>query len=484
MKTTVLAIALLTFAVGAHAQIVALPATAPTQPAPHPDVTIYTLTLHPMAPPRPALKYTLLPMPVDRTPGNAAALYYQAALNSADSRIRPTTQQSDPVYDAVFVPLEKLPRAEAAEWLKRQAAALALVDLAATRDDCRWEVPWREQGFATTLPQFQELRSLSMVLALRFRTELADRRFDQAARTLQSGFGMVRATRNGDFLVESLVGVGVGAIFCDRLREWSGAPGAPNLYWALADLPRPMVSLQRGMEVERDLALRVLPTLAKVRNGGLTAEDGEKLRDEVLMAMSGSLYERQPTPAERVGVGLLMTASAMRAKVYLLECGRATREVQEMEPAQALGLFWLETYERWFDELSKWDQLPYWLACEGAQRSYKAYLETAAHEPLQGMINPALMFMASLDQAHTVAARLDRELAMFQCIEALRAYAAAHGGKLPGRLEDMTDTPAPRDPMTNKPFEYRANGNSAVLDSKPVGTGTRSHKRYEITMEP
>jgi hypothetical protein len=48
-------------------------------------------------------------------------------------------------------------------------------------------------------------------------------------------------------------------------------------------------------------------------------------------------------------------------------------------------------------------------------------------------------------------------------VEAIRSYAAAKRGKLPAHLEDITDTPAPNNPMTDKPFDYHVDGGVAIL---------------------
>ena len=48
-------------------------------------------------------------------------------------------------------------------------------------------------------------------------------------------------------------------------------------------------------------------------------------------------------------------------------------------------------------------------------------------------------------------------------VEALRTYAAANGGKLPERLEDVTETPVPANPMTGLPFQYEASGGVAKI---------------------
>ncbi len=82
-----------------------------------------------------------------------------------------------------------------------------------------------------------------------------------------------------------------------------------------------------------------------------------------------------------------------------------------------------------------------------------------------------------------IAQRLDSDIAVRQCIEALRHYAATHDGTLPADLGDITDIALPHDPVTQKPFAYRLEGNQAVLEtSPPEGGGPREATRFEITV--
>jgi hypothetical protein len=65
-------------------------------------------------------------------------------------------------------------------------------------------------------------------------------------------------------------------------------------------------------------------------------------------------------------------------------------------------------------------------------------------------------------------ARADRQLAALMAVEALRAYAAANGGKLPERLDEVVETPVPANPMTGKPFTYAVgDGVATISDSTP-----------------
>jgi len=82
-------------------------------------------------------------------------------------------------------------------------------------------------------------------------------------------------------------------------------------------------------------------------------------------------------------------------------------------------------------------------------------------------------------------ARLERRLAALQCVEAIRLYAAAHGGRLPGELSDIRATPVPGDPLTGRAFDYTAQNNSARLYGAPSPgepDAERNVVHYQITM--
>jgi formyltetrahydrofolate-dependent phosphoribosylglycinamide formyltransferase len=69
--------------------------------------------------------------------------------------------------------------------------------------------------------------------------------------------------------------------------------------------------------------------------------------------------------------------------------------------------------------------------------------------------------------------------------EAIRAYAAAHGGKLPQTLEDLSDaTPAPIDPLTGTNFDYTPGDGGFVLEAAPVADRPDTRLKYQVTLVP
>jgi hypothetical protein len=80
--------------------------------------------------------------------------------------------------------------------------------------------------------------------------------------------------------------------------------------------------------------------------------------------------------------------------------------------------------------------------------------------------------------------RLDRHVAVLQCIEAIRLYAGSHDGKFPQKLSDVIDVKIPVDPVTKKPFSYKSTGSEAVLELEATeGSDGRDAVRYELKLK-
>ncbi|MGC8640079.1 MAG: hypothetical protein ACP5XB_09410 [Isosphaeraceae bacterium] len=67
-------------------------------------------------------------------------------------------------------------------------------------------------------------------------------------------------------------------------------------------------------------------------------------------------------------------------------------------------------------------------------------------------------------------------------VEAIRLYAAAHEGKLPENLRQITEVPVPDDPATCKPLVYRREGDAAVLALPDARFSGKPPASYRITI--
>ena len=100
---------------------------------------------------------------------------------------------------------------------------------------------------------------------------------------------------------------------------------------------------------------------------------------------------------------------------------------------------------------------------------------------MRAVVRTAPRCAASLQSARRASVRADRQIAILRILESLRIYAANHEGHLPQQLSDITEVPIPDDPVTGQPFEYKLEGDRALLQGPTLMLVPLN---YEITMAP
>jgi hypothetical protein len=136
----------------------------------------------------------------------------------------------------------------------------------------------------------------------------------------------------------------------------------------------------------------------------------------------------------------------------------------------------------------KWMVLPYPLAAKGLRNEVMEPLRREKVLAGELKVLPiASLLLPAVEKVYFSQARIDRKIAALRCIEALRLYAAAHGGALPDRLDQITEVPIPDDPVVGRPFEYSHSGNSIRLTTlPPAGEEANAGNvlRYELSFRP
>jgi len=433
-----------------------------------------SLVVRPAAPPRSALKYQLLPSSVlDRRPGNAAVHYGRIAMLLAD-KSQPDKLQK--VAEWLETPLEKLPRAEVAKLLGELKSVLEELDLAARRQRCDWDLPLGERGFfSILLPELGKLRELSRIVALQARLQIAEGRLDEALHTLQTGFSLARHAAEGPTLINGLVGIAIAEMMGQRVREFVQQPEAPNLYWALTALPRPLVDMRPAVETEMHSVYLSFPTIREIDRSRRDLAYWQRWLDEFQRTLEPALG-RQPEWSARVAVTLLALKGYPQAKQALIAEGLSPQEVEAMPVPAIVILYSLQTYEELRDRIFQWFFVPYWEAREGLQEADR-YFQS---EGFQREIVPlASLLLPALGRVAFVSARSQRTIAALRTVEAIRIYGAANGGRLPEDLAQIKEVPVPIDPTTGQAFAYRRSGDMAVLESP--GERVDDRLRLEIT---
>lgn len=463
------------------------PGANPPQPEPAPLVK---LAVKPGPAEERALKYTLLPDLLDLTPGNAAPQWTRAGAAAA-ATLRGLNQGPNKVVAPVGTPLSPenktvaladLPKEELRTYLAHFATALRFADQAARYDHCDWELPpLKMQDFDWPMEDLQPLREIAALLQTRFLLELSESRFDDGLRTLQTGFALARDIGKGDTLIQDLVGIAVAGIMFGQVEKWEQVPGSPNLFWALTDLPAPLVNPAHAMRTELTTLYRSFPALREVLRksdkGALSEEETNRIIAELYKDW-GAYNAQDVLEWQRkiVAAGLILKTYP-DAKKYMKEHGRSDEQMEAMPAAQAVLLYFVLQYDEVKDDFLKWMNVPPWEARPGMQEAVRRVRAIAPNG------NPIIRLMPAVEKVYDARVRIERTAGYLRCAEALRLYAMTHDGKPPEKLDDVK-LPLPVDAYTGEGFgkfyKVQADGTAVFEVPPPPNMPPSLGRRFEL----
>jgi hypothetical protein len=433
----------------------AVPAS-PQQDTP-PTETVIRMTLTPAAAPKPALKYQLLPELREMKPGNPIHGYLVCF--SEQSNFFFTKEVNDQRDRWSEMPLKDLPVAQMRGY---GGIALRQADYAARLDQPDWQVllKLQSEGIHLLLPEVQQMRTLAHALQVRFRGEVADRRFDDALVTARTMLAMSRHLGEHPTLIGSLVGIAIAHIAIGPLEEMLQQPGCPNLFWGLTSLPSPLIGVHKAMQGERLLLHTEFARLDEKAPMSQEKLDEAVKRAGELVGLLG-LFWRAKVTKEMVESWLegraKDEAEVRAARMRLVEFGLSQKAVEKFPPLQVVLLDLRYRFETMRDERMKLMELPYW-------QTEKVLADSPAKQAQDEKVMAGLL--GGLAKVRLAQARLEQRLALLRCVEALRLYAATNEGRLPEQLAD-TKLPLPVDPITGRPFPYELKGATATLRGSP-----------------
>lgn len=203
---------------------------------------IVELTLHPVEAPEPVQRYQLLPKAEQLRDANAVPLYEKA------TQSLPKNFRRDQISQWLNTPLDKLPSQEVQLILQQHEPTLQLLEQADKCKYCNW--PDSEVDEDQLMEDLSKYRQIIFILALQARLQIAQGQYAKAIDTLQTSFTMAKRLATAPTLIQGLIGVSTAAFMCRQLEQFIQRTDAPNLYWALQNLPRPLVDLTEKIELE------------------------------------------------------------------------------------------------------------------------------------------------------------------------------------------------------------------------------------------
>ena len=443
-------------------------------------LTVYKMTVTAAAEPVPALKHRLQLRPHEYKPGNAATYYLRAdaenGLSGAWKRVRKDFGEAvDNGWYSDEIPLSELPLDKVREAASRFDSTVSnFITPASTRQDCDWGLHWTElrgaEVYAFLLPGVQHSRSICRMLALRTRLAIAEGRYDDAIDHMRMNFRLARNVGQEPILVCGLVGLAEAGVTSQTAIDLIAAPDSPNLYWALSELPRPIVDLRGAIRLEVSMGTRVFPALMDVETAEHSPAEWARLIGEALMSyetltedslFNGVSVGKHKQLRTMAGAGLSLVIYP-EAKQRLIQSGMDAARIEKMPVGQVVLMDAAREYQRITDEIEKWLYVPYPLA---KKRMRRAVREGFGNRQLSDGFGPMItdLLFPAIQAARTAQMRLHWQMNALRVVEALRMHAAETGG-FPASLDEVRVVPVPKNPITEQPYIYRLEGEMAVLE--------------------
>jgi len=445
------------------------------------------LIVTPKAEPRPALKHYLIPDEFDLREGNAAPYYLRAMGFLEQNYVRDLLSESlkmakkaaeekgedsydVPPYSWLGIPIKELPIDDVKKYLQLLSFQPRDLAEAARRRSYSMDRNIRQEPnpVGVLLPEIQNMRELARNQSLRCRVAVLEGKGEEAFAILGQQYAMAKHLGTDDFLVSNLVGAALVSIAFGDALQVQQMPSTPNLYWAFATLPSPIIDFKRSMAYERQFLFEQVKVLREVDEQPRNAGYWQDFIDRIIPQIAGldhiaGIPDAKDPEASRAAIVAAIAAGYPGAKRYLTEdVGMDPIKVGSYTTAQTFFLAVKRFYEQASDEYAKWRSVPYAQAIASSQYMSINKRLASDSQRIGWATVPTEMFLASFDAIPIAQQRMQQTIALLQTVEAIRMYGASSEGKLPNSLENLP-VPAPVDPLTGKPFQYELNGDKAIL---------------------
>lgn len=477
------------FAALAVSSFIALPAFGQADPEPKDGKVTIKMTLHPTASPVPLSKLSLYPDYSELIPGTRVQGLLKVFMEQ-DNFFRMVGNEE--WQKTIDLPLAEFPSNAREKYSVGSGIAydtkytrfLGYLDKGARFKTIEWNEYFdiRHDGFNWLLPEVQKIRALAMVARMRMRAEVKAGEFAKAAITVKTMMGMAQALEQHPCLIGHLVGVAIAMQAVHGLEEMIQQPGCPNLFWALSDMPQPLLSLRMAVGGERLFVqsqfheyLRTDRVLSNKEINTFLEDINEMLK---LEDQRGGVVDGLFKSAKlRFALLAADTERMAKARKRMIDEGSPADIVKAMPDLQVAILDDFRLYEIRRDDFFKAYHMPYSIAAPILKKSEEQIGDAKRKGEIMG---PA--FLPAVWKVKTAQARIDQRIALLRVAEAIRLYAHENGGKLPGSLVEIP-LPLPVDQYTGKPFEYEVKDGVATVHGSNALKMERDFRHYEITIK-
>ena len=337
---------------------------------------------------------------------------------------------------------------------------------AAFRREAHWEYPIHE----TPAPHYillndvQGLRVfLRYGLAARVRYHLSRGKLDQAREGILVGIANAKHLAQTPFFITQLVAVSFHRSMLDQTGDLISQPNSPNLYWALSSLPDSLIELENAARLEEQMFEMAFPAVHDF-DRARSVEDWKKMAHQLVSFLIEHEYLKSADKSvDEALIRSYFTVYAKTARAELVDHqGIPADRVAAMSDEEA-GL-------RWYTHLHmSLDQRANAICSLPPREARPEFVRLQAEvDTCQAATGIQRWPQVSPLGTYVSAWSLKRKVASLRVIEAVRHYMGTHDGKLPQALDEIQDVSVPLDSLTDQPFLWQVDGETATLKAPPL----------------
>ena len=187
-------------------------------------------------------------------------------------------------------------------------------------------------------------------------------------------------------------------------------------------------------------------------------------------------------PPEGIDWKKQIADSFPQAKKDLIASGFPQEQIDTMPKAQVVAIQSARSYQYIADEMEKWWYVPFHEFTKRADPDFWDMIEKKGSPVGREVMRIGSLLLPAVEACRQAEARHMRDFAAFRVIEAIRMHLAKSDGQLPKSLDEISVVAVPRNPATAKPFSYRLENQTAILEL-PKSDGINFARIFEITVE-
>ncbi len=456
-------------------------------------VTLLTMdmSVHPARQTAPALRIHLIAGDQERLDGNSAVHYLKALgffeqtyarqklteyHQAENKRVQDGEIESAVARPYVWLktPPSELPVAEVKKFLEYTSFQPRMLREAVKYRSFSGErdMAGQDSPIMYLLPEIQSFREAARMQSLRCRLAIAEDRLDDAVEIIGQQFAMANHLSQDLFFVSALVGCAIQGIAHTDALYLARHEDAPNLYWAYASLPKPLIEMRQAYWFERSFLYEQIDALREVDHHLRPAGYWSDVIDRILPKIKDLEVEgvsltggNLSLEAQRLALVTYLAGSYPGARDYLIDdLGMDAETVDAYPTMQTVLLAVCKLYDELRDAQFKLRYLDYpdVVRLDGFGKFQDLLRKRVDRIGMAAGIATATL--PALESIWAAENRCQLNIAVAQTIESIRHYAAEHDGALPKSLEQL-ELPAPKNPFTGAPLQYEFVNGRGVLQA-------------------